>query len=441
VNDGTDRRRLPAPPPAVRGRRTGVSASSDVAAARALTDQAASLLHQSKAFQQLPHATRDRLIRDLGTIQARLTPTAASLGTPLDFHRGGQGPAEAPAPAQATAPNGSGAHGGGSAEPDPTAHHAAATETLARRAGALSDEIDFPAFVASLLHGTFDAIVDASIRQMETFADLVASIAKTTEDFTRDNVTVNQVRDWLVQQYPKDLALDLSSTPRVVPTAQAGEDAGDGEPSSPAWLADFGLEGEELTPDLIEDELVPRAREHVGQNRLQTLATMVLLGMNRVVVRDGTISARLRIRAVAADHAKVDYAVSDDPTRSADWGTRGSATYALPTTKVSTVGVNVQSDTDLRAELFGEVKINFASETVPLDRFVDDARRTLLERHARPGARAGTHAAGAAGGPVVEAAPPAAAPPPIAPAEPAGRGAVAPAVRAAPPAASEVSGR
>ena len=42
-----------------------------------------------------------------------------------------------------------------------------ATDALGRRAGALSDEIDFPAFVASLVHGTFDAIVDSSIKQME----------------------------------------------------------------------------------------------------------------------------------------------------------------------------------------------------------------------------------------------------------------------------------
>jgi len=39
-----------------------------------------------------------------------------------------------------------------------------ATETLAKRAGAFINEVDFPGFVAQLVHGTFDAIVDASIR-------------------------------------------------------------------------------------------------------------------------------------------------------------------------------------------------------------------------------------------------------------------------------------
>jgi hypothetical protein len=111
----------------------------------------------------------------------------------------------------------------------------------------------------------------------------------------------------------------------------------------------------------------------------------VLLGLNRVVVKDGTISARLRFRAEAADHAKVDYAVSDDPGGGdGNWGARGSLAYPSASTKVSTVGVTAQSDANLKAELFGEVKINFASETLPLEKFADDARRTLLERHARP---------------------------------------------------------
>jgi hypothetical protein len=209
-------------------------------------------------------------------------------------------------------------------------------------------------------------------------------VAKSVEQFTEDNVTLNQARDWLAQQYPSDLYLDLSGSPRVLPRPAQGEDAD--EPRSPEWLREFQLENEDLTPELIEEQLVPKARRRVGQDRQQTLATMVLLGLNRVVVRDGSISARLRFRAAAADTAKVEYAVSDDPTAGGSWGSRGSTAYALPSTKVSTVGVNMQSDSELKAELFGEVKINFASETLPLERFVDEAKRTLLERRAKTAA-------------------------------------------------------
>src|SRR4249919_3779270 len=59
-----------------------------------------------------------------------------------------------------------------------------ATETLAQRTGSLVNEIDFPGFVAGLVHGTFDAIVDASIRQMESYSSMVAAVAKTVDQFT-----------------------------------------------------------------------------------------------------------------------------------------------------------------------------------------------------------------------------------------------------------------
>jgi hypothetical protein len=361
-------------------------ASADVVAARTIASGAAQHIQQARSFQQLPAPMQSRILDELGTITRQLgaAPSqmvASGLGTPLDFRRGrpgmdSSGPPDpsAAAPAPQT-PD----------EPAAKTAKAPATETIARRAGALSDEIDFPDFVAGLVHNTFDAIVDASIRQMEAFADLVSAVAKTAEDFTRDNVTDNHARDWLVQQYPNDLQLDLTNGPKVMPKPRpnAGEDGFGSEPNSPGWLAEFGLEGQELTPELIEQQLVPLARGRVGQSRQQMLATMVLLGMNRVIVKDGSITARLRFRAVAADHAKVDYAVSDDPSGGSDWGARASSAYAQPTTKVSTVGVNVQTDSDLNAELFGEVKINFVSETLPLERFVDDARRTLLERHAR----------------------------------------------------------
>ena len=302
-----------------------------------------------------------------------------------------------------------------------------ATETLGRRAGAVTDELDFPEFVASLIHGTWDAMVDSSIRQMDAYGDLVAAISKPMAQFRDENVTANQARDWLVAQYPGDLALALTDgEPQVVARGELDEF---GDAPSPAWLKEYGAEGQSLSPELIEDVLVPAARDRLAGDRMQTLATLVMLGMNRIVVRDGSITARLRFRAAASDKTSVDYAVSDDPSSarpSGSWSTRGSTTYAAPVTKVSTIGVNAQTDTTINAELFGEVKINFASETIPLDRFVDDARRTLLERAAKPAQIAASGVAAP-----VAPAPAAAAPPPAT---------IAPATPAAPPAAAAPGG-
>lgn len=355
----------------------------EILAARKLTAQLAAQLESAPSFQRLDPQTRAALLADVGKLRQALAnnaqtlaasdPYALTLETPEDLVR------------QRNLPRTGNVQAIASDEPvkAPAGPRAAATETLAGRAGALSDEIDFPSFVAGLVHGTFDAIVDATIRQMEAFANLVSAVAKDVERFSQENVSMNQARDWMVEQYPADLRLDLSGAqPRIVVRKPSGAGEDD-EPPSPAWLADYGLEGQPLTEELIEEQILPQARRRAGENRLQMLATMVMLGMSRVNVRDGTIAARVRFRAAATDKAKVDYAISQDPGGASSWGARGSATYNQVSTMVSTVGVNVQAESDLKAELFGEVKINFVSETLPLDRFVDQARLLLLQRNAR----------------------------------------------------------
>ena len=331
---------------------------------------------------------------------------ATSLGTPADFRGGLRSARTSASDSTQPAVQPAAPANGDASQPGPRKQ---ATETIAARAGALSDEIAFPTFVAGLVHGTFDAIVDSAIRQMESFASLVSAVAKPLEDFTRENVSENQAKDHLVEQYPKDLYLSFDGgAPTVLPRPSEDKENPD-EPRSPQWLDSFGVGGQELTPELIQDTLIPEVQKRLGRSRQQMLATMVLLGLNRVIVKDGTISARLRFRAEASDQAKVDYAVSDDPGGDTNWGSRGSLTYPAPSTKVSTVGVTAQSDANLKAELFGEVRINFASETLPLEKFADQAKRTLLERHARPLTQAAAPAPAQGEPPVSTAVPP---PPP-----------------------------
>ncbi|WP_375591628.1 hypothetical protein [Chitiniphilus eburneus] len=269
------------------------------------------------------------------------------------------------------------------ADPAPAADPAAppakppATETLASRTGALVNEIDFPGFVSQLVNGTFDAIVDAAIRQMESYSSLVSAVAKTVDQFTEENITPNQARDWLAQRYAGEVAISLPTaeqpTPQLVPRAEG---------LSPQWLADYGVAGEEMTTELLEERVLPRVRLAVGAERQQLLAAMVTLGINRIAVRDGSITAKVMFRATAQDSAKVNYAAGSDPAQqSTGWGQRGSNTYSGGNTMVSTLGVNAQNDTNLRADLFGEVKLNFVSETLPLDKLADAAKMALVQRN------------------------------------------------------------
>lgn len=289
---------------------------------------------------------------------------------------GGNGMAPQPTHAVATTP---------AAAPPPKP---AATETLAARTGALVNEVDFPGFVAQLVHGTFDAIVDASIRQMESYADLVAAVAKTTEQFTEENITANQARDWVAQRYPGEVALllprgsdDAQRTPLLVPRVEG---------QSPAWLAEYGVGDQELSSELLESVVLPRARQKLGAERQQLLATLVMLGLNRVAVKDGSISAKVMFRAAANDKAVVTYAQGADPgSGGGNWGSRGSlASGQGVSTMVSTLNLNAQSDTSLSATMFGEVKLNFVSETLPLDKLADAVKLNMVQRHAVLGPRA-----------------------------------------------------
>lgn len=80
-----------------------------------------------------------------------------------------------------------------------------AQEQIARDTSRVADflaGVDFPQFVASLLDGTFDAIVSSSIEQMEAYGKLVAAVTAALDEFADDATTENGMRDYLVERYP-----------------------------------------------------------------------------------------------------------------------------------------------------------------------------------------------------------------------------------------------
>ena len=79
------------------------------------------------------------------------------------------------------------------------------------------------------------------------------------------------------------------------------------------------------------------------------LATMVLLGMNRIVVR--TASAPKSASRDRCDKARVDFAQSAiKPPFLSSWN---RSAFNQASMMVSTVGANVQADAEPKAELFG----------------------------------------------------------------------------------------
>src|SRR5436853_5647031 len=76
----------------------------------------------------------------------------------------------------------------------------------------LVQKVDFPKFVGGLIHNVFEAIVDSSIQQMRAYGELLANVAKTVDEYARDNISENNTRDWLSDKYPDALGVELGST-------------------------------------------------------------------------------------------------------------------------------------------------------------------------------------------------------------------------------------
>ena len=147
-------------------------------------------------------------------------------------------------------------------------------------AAALLQRLDFPDFVGDLIHGVFNSIVDASIKQMEAYADLIKQASESVDRFASCGISEAQAKDWLAQRFPSRLELDPRGRLRwrVDPRVGASDVA--------SALLTF-------SPSADTRDLVGAARRRLAIDRQQMLATLVMMGINRVVVTDGKIGARL----------------------------------------------------------------------------------------------------------------------------------------------------
>lgn len=230
--------------------------------------------------------------------------------------------------------------------------------------------IAFPTFVADLIRGTFSAIVQSTIQQMEAYTKLLEDVAKTVDQFMSDNISDNQARDWLAQRYPEYLRLDLSGDgPRL--TIAPGAD----EQPPPAWNDDLALpESVGLEEDAIEERLVPAARRKLAQNRLQILATLVLMGINRIVVTGGKIRAAMEFHIDTSDRTQQQHATDFDLRVAAagsfgfgPWSASVSTNIGYVSSSRSASSSEINTDTNLSSE----VEIHFASDYFPLARVAD----------------------------------------------------------------------
>lgn len=243
--------------------------------------------------------------------------------------------------------------------------------------------IAFPTFVADLIKGTFQAIVNASIQQMEAYGTLLANVSKTVDQFMADNISDNNARDWVANAYPSHFKIDTSGErPRIA--VRDGADSA----AKPDFRGTLGLaEDVEISDEAAEEKLVPAARRYLAKSRHQMLSTMMLMGINRIVITSGRIYARMGFQINAQDLAQAESASQFDfkHQNKLSFGGGISGLFGGPsgeqTTSVAYVSskkANSSDAIDVHADLTGEVDLKFKSDYFPMERFAKPELMSLI---------------------------------------------------------------
>ncbi|NKE67309.1 hypothetical protein RAMLITH_15900 [Ramlibacter sp. RBP-2] len=386
---------------------------------QAARDTVRTLLESSEAYARMPEASRKALAHDLVQVGSFLAEPGMRV------------PAKHMSPdvlslAQADS---------GSTKVGDQPKFGQAVRTGVEQAVALIEGVNFPAFVSGLIEGVFHSIVKSSIEQMEAYGKLVADVSKSLNQFRDDNTTANQGRDHLVEQFPDLFELQM---PGDDPFASFGDSSA---PASPRVALREGVDERQavarvnaslpldkpvtkLDDELVEALLVPAARTQIATGRQQLLATMVMMGINRIVVTDGKIQAKVMFDFQAKDNrryqasaSQFDYAkdaygnlqktrgyegeyesgskggsytrdkdgsVSSD---SAGYYSKGTYKYSEKPVITAMSSSRLADDSSLqtKASLLGNVEVNFKSDYLPLEKMATPENIAAIQMNAQPG--------------------------------------------------------
>lgn len=147
----------------------------------------------------------------------------------------------------------------------------------------------------------------ASIQLMTVYGELPKLVAQTVDQFSRGSINLDNARDGPIERFSRQLdgdesgADDQGGSPRMTLFAEdlAGVFASLDE--TPQRQQPFtGI----FAPDQVL-RLVTSARPGMARSRHRLLASMVLLGINRIVVRSGP-SAGCRCKRISTSMGSVN---------------------------------------------------------------------------------------------------------------------------------------
>jgi hypothetical protein len=378
-------------------------------------DAVRSLLTQSQAFAALPPEKQRQIAKDTATIANYL---AAPEG--IEGNRIANGLGVPPARALVA----EGGYQADSAQVDAIGKapfQAGAAREGVGQAIAYIQGVNFPAFVGGLISGVFQSIVATSIQQMEEYGKMIAGVAQSLGQFMQDNVSENQGRDHLAEKFPDLMEIgvdDMSDDPQPKLKLRDGVDEGAAlaRVNSSISFENGALKSLDLSDENVERALVVGARMQLAKQRQQLMASMVLLGINRIVVTDGKIAAKVLFDFQAADTRKLSRSAqaydmardqsgnvqttyagegsydgarkynSDGTTSSSDSYAKGTYKYENRPiiTAMSAAREASEDSLKVKASLSGSVEVNFKSDYLPLEKMATPGMIAAIQGNSTP---------------------------------------------------------
>ena len=260
-------------------------------------------------------------------------------------------------------------------------------------------DLGFVEFTTGLINGTFDAIIAATIRQMDAYAKLVADLAKTLAQFQAENVSDAQINAHLANRYPDgeggtavrsnftfkntdaDPANGVSAKTgnaklQEVVEALIAETTVIRDPVARLTRQNLGIAADNATAVTFTGVQVATIRQAMGAvlatSMLEHLRAMAREGMARIVITDGELLSKLTFNVSAtAQQSKQAAKFHSDSLgvnlkATAGWGW-GSASLGASYNQMNVSAVNESSfdSVTMSAEIIGQVRIKFRTETFP----------------------------------------------------------------------------
>jgi hypothetical protein len=249
------------------------------------------------------------------------------------------------------------------------------------------NEIGFPEFTAKLVKDVFDALLAATLRQMEAYSELVAATAKTLQDYVAENkelVSGEEVWEWLVKNLPGPAASVTDPKPEDATLVHVGVRLTEDETTKEItkirdktglkpteWRGPSGSDGT-LTQDDV-DTITAKVREIIAGNRYTLLKEMVRMGIIRLVVDYGEIETKLTFTTYGESQQLKAASAYQSRAFSISGGVSASLKVVQASVAASYTSVSVRTTSSIdrdvsgsKVDIYARVFIRFKSDYVTL---------------------------------------------------------------------------